>query len=284
MPPGCNIPFMNRRPLLQALATGGALLSAGCTESLPLTGTRLETDDVFGEYWYEETDLLVQFRDDVDVEQAILVDSSTDEEFDRVEGPVGTVRFPVLFPNRLETALSSYPGLRVRAETPDGTAHLSVWEVIHGVTSAVEPLPDGRARFTLENQGDAPLLARFVAIYGDVPNPTVDPQADSFDPSTFDPGPGIIGIEENRPLSPSRTDLVVPPGETKPFETTYAPFAFPDGVDAADCAGDERTGRIAVVPGSGGSMAYDFTYRLEGEPANVEGRAAACPDPVVDSN
>ncbi|MBZ6496330.1 hypothetical protein [Natrinema longum] len=266
---------MNRRPFLQALATGGALLSAGCTESLPLTGTRLETDDVFEEYWYEETDLLVQFRDDVDVEQAILVDSSTDEEFDRVEGPVGTARFPVLFPNRLETALSSYPGLRVRAETPDGTAHLSVWDVIHGVTRAVEPLPDGRARFTLENQGDAPLLARFVAIYGDVPNPTVDPQADSFDSSTFDPGPGVIGIEENRPLSPSRTDLVVPPGETKPFETTYAPFVFPDGVDAADCGDAERRGKIAVLHGSGGSATYGFTYTLDGEPAARDGQTAA---------
>ncbi|WP_238717390.1 hypothetical protein [Natronorubrum halophilum] len=262
---------MNRRPFLQALTTGGALLAAGCTESLPLTATQLETDDVFEEYWFEGTDLLVQLHDDVDVEQAILLDSSGDEEFDRVEGPVGTVRFPVVFPDRLETVLTNYLGLRVRAETPDGTARLSVSEPIHGATRAVEPLPDGRARFTLENQGDAPLLARFVAIYGDVPNPTVNPQADSFDPSTFNQGPGIIGIEENRPLSPSRTDLVVPAGETKPFETTYAPFAFPDGATPTDCDGDERTGKTAVVHASGGSAAYGFTYRLEGESTELDG-------------
>lgn len=272
---------MRRRPYLQTLATGGVLSSAGCAASLPFTTTRLESDEVFDDYWFDGTELAVEFRDDVDVDRAVLFNSVTDEEFDSVDAPAGTVRFPVIFPDRLETYLTGRPALRVRVETPDGTARTTVWEPIHGATRNVEPLPDGRARFALENRGTAPLLARFVAIYGDVPNPTVDPQDDSFEPSTFGRGPGIIGTAENRPLSPSRIDLVVPPGETKPFETTYAPFAFTDGAAADDCAGDERTGRIAVVPASGGSMAYDFTYRLAGEPAEIDVPDATVCDDVT---
>lgn len=276
---------MNRRSYLHTLAAGGTLLTAGCVELLPFTTARLETDDVFETYWFDGTELVVQFRDDVDIDRAVLFNSSTDEEYETVEGPVGTVRFPVIFPDRLETRLNSVPALRVRAETPNGTARRSVWEPIHGAARNVDPLPDGRARFTVENQGDAPLLARFVAIYGDVPNPTVDPQGDSFDAAAFDQGPGIVGIEENRPLSPTRTDLVVPAGETKPFETTYAPFAFPggtDGADAADCDGDERRGTIAILHGSGGNAAYGFTYRLGGGSTELENQTAAvCGD--VDS-
>ncbi|ELY75514.1 twin-arginine translocation signal domain-containing protein [Natrinema gari] len=272
---------MNRRRFLQALATGGGVTAAGCV-ALPFSNDGPPTADVFEDYWYDGTDLVVRFRDGADVRRAVLHNPAADEEYETVTRPGSRVRFPVVFPDRLETYVSR--SLRVTAETPDGSTQQRIWGAVHAYVSTVDPLPDGRARLEIENQGDGPLLVRFVAIHGDVPNPTVDPQADSFDPSTFDLGPGVIGIEENRPLSPSRTDLVVPPGETKPFETTYVPFAFPDGVDAADCAGDERTGRIAVVPGSGGSMAYDFTYRLEGEPANLEGRAAACSDPVVDVN
>ncbi|WP_235920868.1 hypothetical protein [Natronorubrum halalkaliphilum] len=130
--------------------------------------------------------------------------------------------------------------------------------------------PDSRARLDIENQTSVPLLVQFVAIYGDVPNPCVDPQGDSFDRSASDLGPGVVGAGSNRPLSPSRTDLVVPAAETRAFETTYAPFAFPDGADADACTDDDRRGTVAIVHGSGGSAAYGFTYQLEGEPTSIE--------------
>lgn len=157
--------------------------------------------------------------------------------------------------------------------------------MVHPHVDAVEPLPDGRARLEIENQGDAPLLVRFVAVYGDVPNPTVDPQGHSFDRSSFDLDPGGVGVDENRPLSPSRTDLVVPPEGTRPFETTYAPFAFPDGAATADCDGTERTGSVAVVRGSGGSAAYVFSFRVEDDPTTLEDglEAAVCPDATSSS-
>ncbi|SDQ93388.1 hypothetical protein [Natronobacterium texcoconense] len=259
---------MNRRPFLQTIATGGALLSAGCVESIPFTTTRLESEDVFEEYWYEETELVVQFREDVDVERAVLTDLGTDEEYETTEQPGPTVRFPVVFPERRETYLSQ--SLRVTAETPDGEGRLGVGGPVHAYVDTLEPLPDGRARLEIESQTDAPLLVGFVGVYGDVPNPTADPQSDSFDPSTFEAEPGVVGVGANRPLSPSRTDLVVPPGETRAFETTYAPFAFSDSTASSACDGEERRGKVAVVHGSGGSAAYDFTYRLEGESAALE--------------
>ncbi|WP_137290108.1 hypothetical protein [Natronorubrum halophilum] len=269
---------MNRRSVLRALATGGVIASAGCTESFPFASDQLSREDVFAGYRYDGTALVVEFRDSIDVQRTVLVDSETDEEHETVDHPTATVRFPVVFPDRLETYVTRQPALSVRAETPDGRARQSVWEPVHGAVRNVEPLADGRARFDLENQGHAPLLVRFVAIYDDVPNPTVDPQSDSFDHSSFDPGPGVVGTGTNRPLSPSRTDLVVPAGETKPFETTYAPFAFPDGATRADCDGDERTGKTAVVHASGGSAAYGFTYRLEGESTALEGREVSVCD------
>lgn len=261
---------MNRRPFLQTLATGGVLASAGCVDSLPIARTDPDASAVFEDHWYDETDLVVQFRDDVDVQQVALFDPSTDETYETIERPSNPVRFPVVFPDRLETYVSD--SLRVEAGTSEGTVDKRVGEPVHAATSRVEPLRDGRARFDIENQATAPLLVRFVGIYGDVPNPTIDPQRDSFDRSTFDLAPGVVGIGDNRPLSPSRTDLVVPPAETKSFETTYAPFAFPEGAGSDDCAGDERTGTIAVVHASGGSAAYSFTYRLEGEPTPLEGQ------------
>ncbi|MFC4437424.1 MULTISPECIES: hypothetical protein [Natrialbaceae] len=265
---------MKRRPFLQAIATGGALLSAGCVESIPFTTTRLESEDVFEEHWYEETELIVQFREDVDVERAVLTELGTDEEYETVERPGSTVRFPVVFPERRETYLSR--SLRVAAETPDGEAPLRVGGPVHAYVDVVESLLDGRARLEIESQTDAPLLVGFVGIYGDVPNPTADPQSDSFDRSTLETGPGVVGVGENRPMSPSRTDLVVPPGETRSFETTYAPFAFPNDADEIDCDGTERRGQIAVVHGSGGSAAYGFTYRLEGDPEALDGDATVC--------
>ncbi|WP_222919281.1 hypothetical protein [Natrinema sp. SYSU A 869] len=266
---------MNRRPLLQTLATGGVLALAGCIESLPFAGDSPETSDVFEDYWYEETELAVRFRDDVDVKQAVLFNSDTDVEYETIERPGNTVRFSVVFPDRLETYLTHRPALRVKAETANGWARQSVWEPVHGAVRSVEPLADGRARFDIENQTPAPILARFVAIYGHVPNPTIDPQHDSFDRSSFDLGPGIVGVGANRPLSPSRTDLVVPPEETRPFETLYAPFAYRDGADAEGCLGDERTGTTALVHGSGLNASYGFTYRLEGEPTAPKGRESA---------
>lgn len=270
---------MNRRPFLQALASGSTLLTAGCVESVVIGDDRLETSDVFEGYRYEGTELVVQFRDGVDVEKAVLLDSSTETEYDTVDHPPGSARFSVVFPDRLETYVSR--SLRVEVKTPDGWARESVWEPVHGAARNVEALWNGRARFDVENQGEAPLLVRFVGIYGDVPNPTIDPQSDSFDHSSFDLGPGIVGSGQNRPLSPSRADLVVPGGEAAQFETTYAPFVFPDGGAENDCGGDERTGTIAIVHASGGSAAYGFAFRLDGEPTAIEGRAAeVCGAPV----
>lgn len=264
---------MNRRPFLRALVTGSTLLTAGCTESLPFATEGPSEADVFDAHRFEETDLVVEFRDDVEVEKAVLYNSATDEEYETVERPGRAVRFPVVFPDRLETYVGR--SLHVRVETPAGSTNRWIPEIVHGYVRNVELLDDGRARFEIQNQGEAPLLVRFVGVYRDVPNPTVDPQAESFDRSSFDLGPGVVGVGRNRTLSPARTDLVVSPGETVPFETTYAPFAFLGGTDAADCDGGERTAEIAVVHASGGSASYTFTYRLDGEPTHVEGHAAA---------
>ncbi|ELY69522.1 hypothetical protein [Natrinema versiforme] len=257
---------MNRRPFLQTLATGGTLLSAGCTDSLPFTTTRLDSNDVFEGYRFDETDLVVEFRDGVDIQRATLYESGGGE-YETIERPGTPVRFPVVFPERLETRLSL--SLRIEVETSAGVATMRVGALVHAYVTGVEPLPDGRARLEIENQADGPLLVRFVGIYGDVPNPTIDPLRDSFDRSSFDRGPGVVGVAANQRLSPSRTDLVVPSNTSKSFETTYTPFAFPEGTNATNCDGTERTGRVAVVHGSGGSAAYDFRYRLEGEASDL---------------
>ncbi|WP_135851271.1 hypothetical protein [Halorussus salinus] len=264
---------MNRRPLLRALATGTALLTAGCTDSLPFVADPPTESAVFESHRFEGPHLVVEFRDDADVERAVLYNSATGEEYATVDRPPGEARFRVVFPDRMETYVGR--SLHVRAETPDGRTTRWIPERVHGYVDGVDALPDGRARFAVANQGDAPLLVRFVGISGDVPNPAVDVQSDSFDRSSFDLGPGVVGVGPNRPLSPSRSDLVVSPGEVAPFETTYAPFAFPDGIDAADCGGDERRGAIAVLHASGGSASYTFRYRLDGDPISVEGKSAA---------
>lgn len=263
---------MNRRPLLQSLIAGGTLLTAGCVGSLPSTVDQPEASNVFESYQFDGTDLVVKFRDNADVQNTVLYNSSTDEEYETIKQPSGTIRFPVVFPDRLETYISN--SLRVKAKTSDGWAHQWIPEIVHAHTKDVEVLRDGRARFEIENQGDAPLLVRFTGIYGDIPNPTVDPQSESFDRSSLNFGPGVIGIGQNRPLSPSRTDLVVSPGETEPFETTYAPFAFPDSADIEDCDGEERTAKIAFVHGSGGIASYTFSFRLDGKPTSIEAQAA----------
>lgn len=265
---------MDRRAFVQALGAGCTLLTAGCV-GIPSAGDdQLEPSDVVEDYWYERTELVVQFRDDVDIDKAVLLDSSAEQEYETIEDPPEFARFPVVFPDRLETHLPRRPPLRVRANTQDGWTEKSVWEPVHGAITDIEIRRDGCVRFTIENQGKAPLLVRFVGVYGDVPNPTVDPQSDSFDRSTFDIDPSVIGVGKNRPLSPSRTDLVVSSNESVPFETTYAPFAFPDGADTEDCRGLERTAQIAIVYSSGGSAAYTFTFRLDGSPAIIEGHQA----------
>lgn len=271
---------MNRRSFLGTLAAGGALFTAGCAESVGFADSPPDPSAVFEDYRFDGPELLVRFREGVTVERAVLFDSATDEEYGTVDRPTVTVRFPVVFPDRFETYVSR--SLHVKAETPDGWTSEWIPETVHATTRNVELLRDGRARFEVENVGGAPLLVRFVGIYGDIPNPTVDPQSESFDRSSFDLGPGVVGVGSNRPLSPSRTDLVVSPGETVPFETTYAPFAFPDGAEPNACGGGERTARIAVVHASGGSASYTFSYRLKGEPSSLPGGTAeVCSDPAT---
>lgn len=263
---------MSRRRFLRTFAGGGVLLTAGCVESLRFGTEQVDPSAVFAGHRFEGTDLVVEFRDGTDVERIALVNSSTDETYDVVEHPRGAARFPVVFPGQLKTYVAQ--SLHVRVETPDGSVRRWIPETVHAYVDGVEVLGDGRARFDVMNQGEAPLLVRFVGVHGDVPNPTVDPQAESFDRSSFELGPGVVGVGSNRPLSPTRTDLVVPAGETAPFETTYAPFAFPNGADSADCDGSERIAEITVVHASGGSAAYTFSYRLDGEPTPVEGHDA----------
>lgn len=263
---------MNRRPFLHSLVAGGVLLTTGCTESVPFTFNQPDASNIFENHRFEGTDLIVTFRDGVDVQSTVLYNSTTDEEYETVEHPSETARFQVVFPNRLETYIAN--SLHVKAKTSDGWASRWIPETIHASVESIEVLSDGRARIEIVNLGDAPLLIRFVGIYRDVPNPTIAPQSESVDRSELPFNPGVLGVGPNRPLSPSRTDLVVPSGETALFETTYAPFAFPNGANAEDCNGDERTGEITVVHAAGGSAAYTFSFYLEGEPTTVEGQTA----------
>ena len=268
---------MRRRQYLSGVGSLGAASFAGCVSTvLPGNSDRLPASEVFAEYWYDRGELVVEFQEDADVERVELFDPAEDNAYEALERPASSVRFAVVFPDRLETYVSARPGLRLKAETPDGVARTSVWEPVHGVAREVEVLPDGRARFEIENQGEAPLLVRFVSFYGDVPNPTVNPQADSFELGSLYHSPGILGIEENRPLTPSRTDLVILGGETNAFETTYAPFALSEDMPSNDGDGGARTGMIGIVHASGGVNAYSFTYRIDGDLASIEGQ----PGPV----
>jgi hypothetical protein len=164
--------------------------------------------------------------------------------------------------NRLKTYATK--SLHLDVETARGTVTEWIWKgPEHGHTDAFEVGSDGRAQFDITNQGETPLLVWFVAIHGDVPNPTINPQHESFNPATLGFGPGVLGTGSNRPQSPTRSDLVISSGETAPFATTYAPFAVPD--DRSNEWGEkERTGKITIISGPGGSMQYDFRYRLAG--------------------
>lgn len=278
----CGVsPTMDRRSFLRTLAAGGTLVSTGCVGSTSVrdeTSGSLALSDppdvsgVFAGHRFDGTDLVVQFRDGVDVRRAVLGNRATGAVYETIERPTDTLRFPVVFPDRLETHVSG--SLTVRAETEAGWAREWIPGTVHGAVRNVTVLPDGRARLEIQNQGNAPLLVRFVGIYGDVPNPTIDPHGDAFDRSSFDRGPGVVGVDQNRPLSSSRTDLVVHPGETAPFETTYPPFAFPDGADPHDCESNERTASIAVVNASSGRSTETVTVRLGGTPAAVDGRTS----------
>lgn len=242
---------MDRRQYLGAL-TGSTILVAGCLGSFG--DNDRDEDEVFADYWYSEHELVVEFRDGVDVESVRLL-SDESREKERVEEPVGIARFPVLFPDRLDTHLSSRPPVRVEAETAGGTARMSVWEQIHGVVRDLEPSPEGRARFRIENQGDAPLLVWFVSVHGDVPKPAADPASEAFELDSFRGGPGVVGIGENHVQYPERPDLVVPGGAELPFETTYRPFA-----DDGGSAVEERSGTVSLVQASGGINSYTFSY------------------------
>jgi len=266
---------MKRRAILGG---SGAVLAAtlsGCVGELFRSDTTaLPETDVFANDYYEGRELVVEFQEGIDVERAVLLDSASGVELVARERPFGVVRFPVVFPDRMETHLSTGLNLDVRVETEKGSAQRSVWEPSHGVARNVEPARDGRARFEIENQGPAPLLVRFVGLYDGVPNPTGDLGSESFDRSPLEFGPGVVGRGRNRPLTPSRTDLVVPPGETEPFVTTYAPFAFLNGATSEDCNGRERTAMVGILQGNATVTSYTFTYRLTGDPVTIDGRDA----------
>ncbi len=253
---------MKRRRILATLGTAAVGSLAGCAGSLPFGSDPPEAAAVVEGFRFEGTEVVVRFGEAFEIERATIYDSDSDTRYASVERPGRDCRFRVLFPERLETYATR--SLHVEVETTDGTVTEWLWEgPAHGHVSTVHVGPEGQARFEVTNQGETPLLVRFVAITGDVPEPTVDPQGDSFDRSALGFGPGVVGTGPNRPRSPDRSDLVVSSGETAPFETTYAPFAVPeDGGD--EWRGTDRTGHVTVVHGSGGSARYDFTYRLDG--------------------
>ena len=254
---------MNRRRVLATLGTATFGSVAGCAESLPFGDDPPDAESVVKNYQYEETELVVQLSEEFDIKQASIYDSSSDTQYASIDHPRSNCRFQVVFPDRLETYASK--SLHLEVKTARGTVTEWIWKgPAHGQTSAVDVGPEGQARFDITNQGEKPLLVRFVAISGDVPNPTGDPQHVSFDLSALGFGPGVLGTGSNRPQSPNRSDLVISPGETAPFETTYAPFAVPED-STTEWGGTDRTAEITIVQGSGGSTKYDFIYRLDGQ-------------------
>ena len=242
---------MNRRQYLSTL-TGSTILVTGCLDNF--SETNRDEDEVFAGYRYSEHDLVVEFQEGIEVETARLLDRESQEK-ERVEAPAGTARFPILFPGRLDTHLTTRPSLRVEAETADGTARTSVWDPIHGVFRDVEPGREGRARFRIGNQGTAPLVVRFVSVHGNVPEPAPDPTSEAFELDQFQSGPGVFGVGENPVRYPERPDLVVPGGAELPFETTYRPFADDDR-----SAGEDRSGTVSLVQASGRTNLYSFSY------------------------
>lgn len=258
---------MKRREFATIFASGLSLAS-GCT-GLSSTGTNQNSSAVFQSYNYERTELIVRFQDEATVEKAALVDRTADEQYQTVSHPSDSVRFDVVFPDRLASYISK--DLYVEAKTSDGWVSQWVWEPVHGVAQNIEVQSDGRASFDIHNTGTAPLLVRFVGMYGNVPNPTVELQSESFDRGSFELGPGVVGAGRSRPLNPSRTDLVVGPDETVPFETIYRPFAFVDGAPDGTCDGTERNGEIGIFHSSGKIASYTFTYSASGGPVAVGG-------------
>jgi len=254
---------MKRRRVLATLSTAVVGSVAGCAGSLPFGNDSPDVASVVKGYHYEGTELVVQLSEDFDIEQASIYDSASDTQYASIERPSSECRFQVVFPDRLETYATK--SLHLDVQTASGTVTEWVWNgPAHAHTSAVDVGPEGQDQFEITNQGDAPLLVRFVAISGDVPAPTVDPQDESFDSSALGFGPGVLGTGSNRPQSTDRMDLLISPGETAPFETTYTPFAVPEG-STTEWGGTDRTGEITIVQGSGGSVKYDFTYRLDGQ-------------------
>lgn len=251
---------MKRRQLLVTLGAAALGSVAGCAESLQFGNDSPRASSVVEGYHYEDTELVVRLDEEFDITEASIYNSSRDTQYASIENPSANCRFQVVFPDRLETYATK--SLKLEVDTERGTVTEWIWKgPVHGHTSAVEVGPEGQAQFDITNQGETPLLVRFVAISGDVPAPTVDPQHESFDRSTLGFGPGVVGTGPNRPQSPSRSDLVISSGETAPFETTYSPFAVPEDSNT-EWSGTDRTGEITIVAASGSSMKYNFTYRL----------------------
>jgi hypothetical protein len=245
----------------------------GCINSKNSPTTNSTSSEVFSGYEYVGSELVVRFQDEIEVRKAILFDENAEETYQTIEQPNGSVQFTVIYPDRNESLLSK--SLYVKAKTAEGWSRHSVWEPIHGVVKSIDVKKDGRVLFDIENTGTASLLVRFVGIYGDVPNPTVDPQSNDFDRDSFELGPGVVGTGHNRPLNPTRTDLVVSPKETATFETLYAPFAFTEGATEDDCAGTEESAEMAIVHASGKIASYSFTYTASGNPVVIEGRTSS---------
>jgi hypothetical protein len=246
---------MNRRRVLGSVVAGGSVAVSGCVGWFGLGGG-VSAGSVFERVAFEGESVVVGFRSGVDVERVSLVDSSTGVTLTSVERPGRTAR--------LQTFVGR--SLHVRAATSDGTVEEWLPGHVHARVRDVAVLSDGRVRFGIENQGDAPLLVRFVAVHGDVPNPALDPQAEGFERSALPFGPGVVGVGENQPGDASREDLVVTAGERAAYETTYAPFAGDDDATAGgtndateDGTEDERRASITVVHGSGGSASYDIS-------------------------
>ncbi|WP_226480682.1 hypothetical protein [Natrinema amylolyticum] len=210
----------------------------------------------------------MEFQDNVEIEKAALVNHATDEEYQQITRPEDSVRFNVVFPDRLESYISK--DLYVEAKTADGWIKQWVWEPAHGAMQNIEMLSDGRASFEVHNTGTASLLIRFVGIYRDVPNPTVDIQSDSFDIDSFEQGPSVVGSGRRQESNSQREYLVVGPDETTQLETTYRPFVFSSDKSETACDGSEHTGEIGLVQSPGGTVSYTFTYSLSGDPVRVD--------------
>lgn len=256
-----------KRRKFAALLAGSISLTGGCLMLGSSTDNNQNTSDVFRSYSYERTELVVRFRQEAEIERAVLVNRTTGEQHQTVSHPGNSVRFNVVFPDRLESCISR--GVHMEAKTSDGLASKWVWDPVHGVLQNIDMQSDGSVCLDIHNAGLAPLLVRFVGIYKDVPNPTVNLQSDSFDRDSFESGSGVVGSGRNQPLHPSRTDLVVAPDETASFETVYRPLAFVDGTPEDACKGTEHSGEVGIFHASGLIASYGFTYTGSGGPVTV---------------